>query len=678
MDVTSLSCVSRRAAYSLDIVTELEPFIGKTIAGRYRVTDMIGMGGMGAVYAAVQEPLGRSVALKVLKPGFARDDVAVARFKKEAAIVAELSHPNIVTLHDYGETEDGTLYIVMERLRGATLSSLLRARGAMTWQRTLPIIQDIVRALSIAHAHGIIHRDLKLDNVMLVQADGGPEIVKVLDFGVAKTLKSVDTNAALTQTDSSPGTPGYMSPELARGISNDPRSDFYALGVVWFELIVGRRPFTDKNAMDVFLHQMTRPPPSIRKEAPKLDVPESVDALVRLLLDKDPTKRPANTDALLDAMFALEDQLQTDPRRRRSTSSETSSRVSSTDVPTLPTGAGLFLPTQAGGAPPFTDADAVRPTEDGRYEQINASTNTVTITDPIVPPDFDAANGAAATIVDAAAMTPATPPVVQLARAQPRSRAPIAAAVVLFAGVVVLLVTFSQQGTETPRDVDTGIDPGARGPLAFQVEMLAANNAEDDDVVTSRGAPGLVPGGRAVTQAMEKPPPPESAPSTEVPTAVAPVEVAPVEAVNASGVAVAMPASTHVSADELRARLSSANNQIRERFLLPDDVADYRKLTNDISKALGANRVDDAEAGVRELEAALSSLRITEQFIRKKIARVEANFPKGWPRNEAQRADLAKLRSDVAERFGANDLPGANYALNKLWLFSLKARQTNE
>lgn len=670
-------------------MVDLEPFIGKTIAGRYRVTDMIGMGGMGAVYAAVQEPLGRTVALKVLKPGFARDDVAVARFKKEAAIVAELSHPNIVTLHDYGETEDGTLYIVMERLRGSTLSALLRSRGVMAWPRTLPLMQDIVRALSVAHAHGVIHRDLKLDNVMLVQTEGGPEIVKVLDFGVAKTLKAVDTNAALTQTDSSPGTPGYMSPELARGISNDPRSDFYALGVVWFELLVGRRPFTDKNAMDLFLHQMTLPTPSIRAVAPALNVPASLDALIQKLLDKNPEGRPANTDALLDAIFALEDELATDPRRRRTSADSLAGRVSGegkSDVVTLPTGAGLFLPTQAGGAPPFTGAGSeAQPTEDGKFALISSSTNTVTITDPIVPAELGSVSQPATTLVDVpASHSPSTQAAMQLASAQPRSRAPIAAAVVILAAVTVLVI--ASQRTGPANDVDTGMDPGGRGPLAYQTQVVPRNPDEARETRAvhastraSTSAPSVIPATAtpataAVIAATDVAPPPD--------------DVAVPEAVPASGV-VSMPTiatatvtatvtATNDDVTALRSRMSAANNQIRERFLLPDDVPGYRKLSLDISKALDGGRVDDAAARVRELESELSSLRITEAFIRNKITRVEANFPKGWPRNDAQRKDLAKLRSDVAERFGANDLPGANYALNKLWLFSLKARQTNE
>jgi hypothetical protein len=245
---------------------------------------------------------------------------------------------------------------------------------------------------------------------------------------------------------------------------------------------------------------------------------------------------------------------------------------------------------------------------------------------------------------------------------------------VLLAGAAVLFV--SQRPSEAPRDVDTGLDPGVRGPLAYQVEVVETPTAQDDEVdakpagaSTTRGAPGLVPGERdaSTPTAAEVAPP-------------SPVDVAPVEAVNAAGDAAApLPTPTPtVSVDELRARMSSMNNQIRERFLLPDDVPDYRKLTNDITKALAANSVDEAEAGVRQLESALSSLRITDAFIRKKLARVEANFPQGWPRNDVQRKELAKLRTDVAERFGANDLPGANYALNKLWLFSLKARQTND
>src|SRR4051794_27356192 len=160
------SSAARARSLSCVVVREPESLIGRTIGGRYEVVERIGAGGMGAVYAAVQQPLGRTVALKVLRPGFARDEVAVARFKKEAAIVSGSSHPHVVTLHDFGETDDGLLYIVMEHLKGATLSHTLRTQGVMPWRRTIPIIADVVRGLSAAHAVGIIHRDLKLDNIM--------------------------------------------------------------------------------------------------------------------------------------------------------------------------------------------------------------------------------------------------------------------------------------------------------------------------------------------------------------------------------------------------------------------------------------------------------------------------------------------------------------------------------
>lgn len=674
-------------------MAQLDPLVGKTIAGRYRVTDLIGLGGMGAVYSAIQEPLGRTVALKVLKPSFARDDVVVARFKKEAAIVAELSHPNVVTLHDYGETEDGLLFIVMEHLRGSTLSTVLRSRGVMPWQRTLPLIKDVVRALSAAHALGVIHRDLKLDNIMLVQ-DGERDIVKVLDFGVAKTLNKVDAQeAALTQTDSSPGTPGYMSPELARGITTDPRSDFYALGVVWFELIVGHRPFTDRNAMDLFLHQMTLPVPRIRDAAPQLDVPEAIDTLVCRMLDKDPAKRPADCAALLEAMFAMEEELPTDPRRRRTSSGDSipAAPVVVTPAPTLPTLGGLFLPTQAGGHPPFTGPgsesqdDAPTETTTSLPFKDPASIATLPSTQaqslPIVAPSID---------IDSLRQDPGVVVAAAVARAQTRSRAPIAAAVVVVAATLVAIAALRPAGSGQ-NDLE-GVAADARGPLVYTVDRSAPSTRTAAPIAfgaSARPTASARTAGTAATTTTTTTTTTPTTTSSSAPTALdaepqpASVKIEPPEVVPASGVT-ALHETTATSAPPdipaLRQRMSAVSDQLRERFLLPDDVPNYRQLSIAIDKAIGESRAADADAALRDLERALSSLRITESFIRKKIARVEANLPKekGWPRTDAQRAELGALRTDIAERFGAGDLPGANYALNKLWLFSLKARQTRE
>jgi serine/threonine-protein kinase len=622
----------------LPVVEGTEPLIGRTIAGRYRITRKLGHGGMGAVFEALQEPLGRTVAVKVLKSSYARDEIAVARFRKEAAIVAALSHPNIVTLHDYGETEDGLLYIVMEHLKGSTLTRIVRSEGAMPWQRTLPIVQDITRALAAAHAVGVIHRDLKLDNVMLVQADDDRDHVKILDFGIAKTLHGESEGVQLTQTDSSPGTPGYMSPELARGVTDDPRSDFYALGVVWFELLVGRRPFVEKNMMDVFLAQMTRPTPSVREAAPEREIPDAIDALLQRLLHRSPEGRPANTTELLDALAGVE----ANGRPRRTTSGSTaraSVAPSSSETSTVPTAAGLFLPTQFGPPPAMTDASP------------DAPTVAATVVDaPLVP-----------TVPDVAA-----PPPAPAAEAPRRKRSRLAAVIqpaILVAGGVGAALFALNQGA-APRHVDVDVAPAP--PPSFTIEVKKPLARPKIGPPSMRGAASDVP--QATETAPAAPVDEPDQPQEEVRHEEKPVDVEGATAAPAE-------AALH-DVDTLRARLASVGDRIRERMLLPDDVPGYRALSARVSEDLAAGKGDDAAAALDQLEANVSAVRFTDDFIRKKILRIEGGLPKQPPDDAAVAAELANLRTDVHEHFGAHDLPATNLALNRLWLFSLKHRLT--
>ena len=283
-----------------------DTLLGTKLAGRYRVERRLGMGGMGAVYLAVQDPLGRAVALKVLRPHLIADPVAVERFKNEARTIASVHHPHIVGVHDFGETADGTLYLVMEYLEGRTLAEALRSDGPMPWERTLSIVRDVARALSAAHRRGVVHRDLKPDNIVLVDVDGEDrESAKVLDFGIAKLVKGDEQAKNLTGTGFVPGTPGYIAPEQILGERDDLRCDLYALGVTWFEMLAGRRPFVADTAMKVFLAHLNDPVPAVGDVHAAAHVPPPVEALLRALLAKDPDERPKDADALLDRLRAL-------------------------------------------------------------------------------------------------------------------------------------------------------------------------------------------------------------------------------------------------------------------------------------------------------------------------------------------------------------------------------------
>ncbi len=281
--------------------------VGKLVGGRYRVARRLGAGGMGTVYVAVQEPLGREVALKVVRRDLSGDEKTVERFRREAMTLSQAHHPHIVTLLDFGEMESsdgGALYFAMELVPGQNLRQRLQQRGPMPVKKTLTVVRDIASALAAAHALGIIHRDLKPDNVLLMEATGNPDFVKILDFGVAKLVRE-DEGAAdqeqLTQRGSVVGTPGYIAPEVAlRGVTTDARSDLYALGVLWFECLAGHPPFRARTATALLMAHALDPVPSLPDA-----IPLPVAGLVQRLLAKSPEDRPESAEelqALIDAL----------------------------------------------------------------------------------------------------------------------------------------------------------------------------------------------------------------------------------------------------------------------------------------------------------------------------------------------------------------------------------------
>lgn len=274
--------------------------IGETLAGRYRVEELIGTGGMGSVYVAVQEPLGRKVALKCIRSVLTDDELAVKRFIQEARAISQLQHPNIVTLHDFGQDDDGTLFIAMELLRGESLRQRIERDGPLAPSESVVVIRDIARALAHAHAAGIVHRDLKPDNVMLSELVGHGRSVKVVDFGVAKLAQTEKGEAALTGTGHVVGTPGYIAPEQMNGVLDDPRSDLYALGVVWFEALTGASPFDGDTPMKKAFQHLTEPPP--RPSARRPGVPPACEDLILRLLEKKPEERPPSAAALLELL----------------------------------------------------------------------------------------------------------------------------------------------------------------------------------------------------------------------------------------------------------------------------------------------------------------------------------------------------------------------------------------
>ncbi len=287
---------------------EVDPLVGQVLSGRFEIVAPLGVGGMGRVYKAVQRPLGREVALKVLNPRYdgTRDPGFERRFFLEASMTSKLKHPNTITVHDYGRTDDGIYYIAMEYLDGETLQKVLADNGKLPWARAIFIAGQVARSLREAHKLGLVHRDLKPANVMLMSEGTGGDTVKVLDFGLVKSFTpekpkendEVDRNG-LTQAGVLLGSPLYMAPEQARGEA-DPRTDIYALGVLMFQTMAGRPPFVSKESIDVIVKHIREKPPELRSMAPEVTI--EVNALVMKCLEKEPAARFQSMDELLDAM----------------------------------------------------------------------------------------------------------------------------------------------------------------------------------------------------------------------------------------------------------------------------------------------------------------------------------------------------------------------------------------
>ncbi|HZN95429.1 MAG TPA: serine/threonine-protein kinase, partial [Myxococcales bacterium] len=284
---------------------------GRVLNGRFSILEPIGSGGMGKVYKAIQAPLDRMVAIKILHPQFSnnRDPGFVKRFVLEASLTSKLRHPNTVTVIDYGQTEDGIFYIAMEYLEGQSLADILAKQGALPWQRALYIGQQVCRSLREAHRFGIIHRDLKPANVMLLD-EADHDLVKVLDFGLVKSFvgdgatAEVEPDSKITQAGMLLGSPQYMSPEQARNHS-DPRSDVYSFGVLLYEMIAGRPPFMAKDYLEVIVKHLKEPPPPFHTVRSDLAIPLEVEDLVFRCLEKDPSHRFQSMDEVLEGLRGM-------------------------------------------------------------------------------------------------------------------------------------------------------------------------------------------------------------------------------------------------------------------------------------------------------------------------------------------------------------------------------------
>jgi serine/threonine-protein kinase len=310
---------------------EGDEYIGKTLAKKYRVEALIGEGGMGKVYKARQLALEKAVVLKVLRQSLLSDERTVARFQREAKAASRLNHPNSIGILDFGQAEDGALFIAMEFIPGQDLHQILSREWPLPESRVVRIVSQVLSALSDAHGAGVIHRDLKPENIMVEQRRNEPDFVKVLDFGIAKiTDTNGDDGPALTRAGFVCGTPEYMSPEQARGSQLDHRSDLYAVGVILYQLMTGVLPFESDSAVGFATKHLTEEPLPPSKRRPEARISPAMEKLILRALSKDPNDRPSNAEAFKSELLAV------DRERRRFEASSRRQPVSQPPMPSTP------------------------------------------------------------------------------------------------------------------------------------------------------------------------------------------------------------------------------------------------------------------------------------------------------------------------------------------------------
>ncbi|MEO8840414.1 MAG: serine/threonine-protein kinase [Kofleriaceae bacterium] len=337
----------------------MDPLIGQTIDGRFEVRARLGQGGMGTVYRAYQRSVDREVAIKLMDPTFSRDPVAVRRFEREAQLASKLSQPNTVSVFDFGKASDGRLFIAMELIRGRTLHRIVQTEGAFEVERAARVAIQICDALDAAHRLGIVHRDLKLDNVMVLDEPPGRDLVKVLDFGLAKRVGELDPRA--TGNGIVVGTPRYIAPEVAVGGDMSSAADVYAVGVILAELVLGRPLWESNNLSELLVHKLA-------PLAVVADVPEPLRGLVIEMIASNPSERPsaAATRERLSllhvsgpmrahvpaALPEIPPTVEVDPRRRRRPRWRTPSLVLLGVVTGGAIVAGLILPASSSSPAP--------------------------------------------------------------------------------------------------------------------------------------------------------------------------------------------------------------------------------------------------------------------------------------------------------------------------------------
>ncbi|MBP7862220.1 protein kinase [bacterium] len=280
-----------------------DKLLGQILNERYKVVEEIGRGGMSIVYKGVHELMDRLVAIKVLLPQLVSDQTSIKRFQVEAQAASCLSHPNVITIYDYGVVDDEQPFLVMDFLEGESLSDIIKRDDHVEMKRTIPIFMQAAEALEHAHQKGVIHRDLKSSNIMLINFEGKDDFVKVVDFGIAKLMPSSGKQAQhLTATGEIFGSPIYMSPEQCTGSTLDARSDIYSMGAMMYEALTGQPPIMGRSVVETMEMHLTTPPPPLKETRPDLEINESLERVVMKALSKKPEARFQKMQELRDAL----------------------------------------------------------------------------------------------------------------------------------------------------------------------------------------------------------------------------------------------------------------------------------------------------------------------------------------------------------------------------------------
>ncbi len=450
-----------------------DPFLGKEIARNFKIEKLLGVGGMGKVYKARQLSLDKDVVIKVLHDHFRDDPQLVQRFQREARAASRLNHPNSIQVIDFGQDDSGVLFMAIEFLNGTDLFTVLQKEGPLPAERIARIMIQVCSALGEAHEMNVIHRDLKPENIMVEDRRGRKDVVKVLDFGIAKIQDPDDKGGqALTQAGMVCGTPEYMSPEQARGQSLDARSDLYSLGVLVYQLATGDLPFMADSPIGIVTKHILEKPEPPRQKYPHLNVPEKLEAIILRSMAKDAGERYQTAGQM---QLAFEDYLRTAsgavPGFEEPSQMAILTGGSHAAPPTSHMGSGPAAPTEAeqpahGGGPAATPAPSGAPTGAGTQVQMSATGSGMAAQAGPSQPQVLAADSPRLTSPTPTGLSPATfdDELAGHGGGGAKKAAILAVVVLLVAAGAAFALKDTLFGEGGDKVVDNGDDPGAKQP----------------------------------------------------------------------------------------------------------------------------------------------------------------------------------------------------------------------